>query len=104
MKITPHYFKENIVNVYNPDGSLLCEANYNTIMDLRFQIAKNKLEGFTYEWEGQKGTINTRGELSDWFYGMFDLDQHLMAKIFRAQRGDNVIEETDSLYNKMLIK
>lgn len=104
MKIEPHYFKDTIVNVYNPDGSLLCEANYNTIMDLRFQIAQNKLEGFTYEWEGKKGTINTRGELSDWFYGMFDLEQDLMARIFRAQRGETTIETEDSVYNKMLIK
>lgn len=104
--IQPHYFKEIKVKVFNPDGTLLCEANEHTLNDLQVQIAKNKLEGYTYEWEDKKGTINSKGELSEWFYGMFDLTQILFAALYRirAETEDrNDFLEQHPTYKKMLL-
>lgn len=85
MTLIPRKFKRTEVSVYNPDGSFLCKANYHTLMDLQCQIAEQKLEGVTYEWEDKKGSIDSKGQLSDWFYGMFDLDQKMFAKLFRLR-------------------
>ncbi len=87
MTLIPRKFKRTEVSVYNPDGSFLCKASYHTLMDLQCQIAEQKLEGVTYEWEGKKGSIDSKGQLSDWFYGMFDLDQKMFAKLFRLRTG-----------------
>ena len=101
MTLIPRKFKRTEVLVYNPDGSLLCKANYHTLMDLQCQIAEQKLEGVTYEWEGKKGSIDSKGQLSDWFYGMFDLDQKFFCKLLHLRTGkgmrDGLISDIDAM-------
>ena len=98
--ITPNYFKRNTISVYNPDGTLLCEADEYTLYDLMFQIALENAEGYTYEWEGNKGTISLDGELSNWFPGMFDLTQLLFSKLLNARHYKKVVY--CEKYKKML--
>ena len=100
--ITPHYFKEVKIKIFNPDGTFLCEANEDTLNDLRVQIAENKLEGYTYEFEDKKGIINSNGQLSEWFYGMFDLMQIFFASLFRIQRGEKNNLKENEVYKKLL--
>ena len=95
-------FKNNLVKIYNPSGDLLCEANEYTLNDIQCQIAENKLEGFTYEWEDKKGTINNRGELSNWFYGMFDLTQKMYCKLFKLRSEKGYDGNMEKEINKMV--
>ena len=104
--ITPHFFKTPKITVFNPDGSFLCEANEYTLLDLQLQIVKEKAEGYSYEWNGKKGTINSKGELSNWFYGMFDFHQNMYALMFRARTGEEVkmSEKFAEVYKNLLIE
>ena len=109
MTLIPRKFKKTEVSVYNPDGSFLCKADYHTLMDLQCQIAEQKLEGVTYEWEDKKGSIDSKGQLidskgqlSDWFPGMFDLGQTLFAKLFRIRTDKPADFHFDDKINAML--
>lgn len=95
-------FKKNLVKIYYPSGDLLCEAEEHTLNDIQCQIAENKLNGFTYEWEGQKGTINNKGELSKWFYGMFDLTQYMYSKLFQLRSEKGYSGNMEEAINKMV--
>ena len=93
-------FKTCYVQVFNPDGSLLCLADEHTFMDIRCQIAEKKLEGYTYNFNGKKGTINNIGECSEWFKGMFDLDNLFFSKLFKLRKNldvDNVNKLIDEM-------
>lgn len=95
-------FKNQLVKIYYPSGDLLCEANQDTFTDIRCQIAQNKLNGFTYEWEGKKGTIDNKGQLSDWFYGMFDLSQKMYSKLFQLRSEKGYSGNMEEEINKMV--
>lgn len=104
--ITPHHFKTPKINIFNPDGSFLCEADEYTLLDLQLQIIQEKAEGYSYEWNDNKGTINSNGELSNWFYGMFDFHQNMFALMIRARKGEEVKmnEKFEKIYQNLLIK
>jgi len=93
-------FKRNEVFVYKPNGELLCSADEYTIMDIQIQIAEQKLKGYYYTFETNngdilRGEITEKGELTNWFSGMFDLTQILFCKLInvRKETYQNEMEE-----------
>ena len=90
----------------NPDGSLLIDrADENTFNDIRCQIAQQRLIGYTYAFEGNVGTINEKGECSQWFSGMFDLEEIFITKLFILSRDTNVdTKHLDDKIDKSVLK
>lgn len=83
-------YKRNEVEIIDPDGKSLGFADEYTLLDIQCQIAEQKLEGYTCKWEDTILTINSKGELSDWPNGMFDLSQVLFARAFKARTGNRI--------------
>lgn len=99
-------FVEKTVRVMNPDGTLLIDrADENTFNDIRCQIAQQRLLGYTYVFEGNVGTINEKGECSQWFSGMFDLEETFLTKLFILSR-DTIVDtkHLDDKIDKSVLK
>lgn len=99
-------FVEKTVMVMNPDGTLLIDrADENTFNDIRCQIAQQRLLGYTYVFEGNVGTINEKGECSEWFSGMFDLEETFLTKLFILSRDTNgCTKHLDDKIDKSVLK
>ena len=95
MSIKIRNFKTEKIKLFNSNNEFIGDLDENQIMDVQCQIAESKLEGYYYEWGEKRGTISPKGELSDWFSGMFDLQQILFAKLYKIRKGeyDDSLEE-----------
>lgn len=59
--------------LYSPDGELIGEIkNYLAFMDVRYQIKKNKLEGYYISFESQNYAIDSDGILRDYPQRLFN--------------------------------
>lgn len=77
-------FKTCYVQVFNPDGSLFLADEY-TFYDIRCQIREQKVAGYTYKFNEQLGIIDSKGNCSEWFKGMFDLEELFLSKLYRIE-------------------
>ena len=94
-------FKTCYVQVFNPDGSLLCLADEYTFMDIRCQIAEQKLEGYTYVFNNKSGIISPNGECYDLYNDMFPLNFLFSIKFFK-NNWEKDLNEVGKLIDEMV--
>jgi hypothetical protein len=83
----------NTVEHFTPEGESLGFLNEYENNDLRIQIAKANAEGYYAVYEGEKIDINTKGEMSTWPHGMYDMTMRQFAKLFK-ERGYVSVRKT----------
>jgi hypothetical protein len=55
-------------------------------LDLRCQIAEQKIEGYYLIFNGLKINIESDGKISNWPNGLYDINENLLARLFKAQK------------------
>lgn len=96
-------FKTCYVEVFNPDGSSSCLADEYTFMDIRCQIKEQQIAGYTYNFNGKLGIIDSKGNCSEWFKGMFDLEELFLSKLY-AIGANKDLTKVNKLIDEMLDK
>lgn len=77
------------VEVFTPKDRSIGFVNEYEFNDLRVQIATHKLEGYYVMFNEVKHIINTNGRIDNWTSGLFDTNEILLSKIFKASRNEN---------------
>lgn len=73
------------VEHFDSEGNSLGFLNEFENADLRAQIVEQKAEGYYLVFKDKKIAIETNGKLSDWPAGLYDTNELLIARIFKAQ-------------------
>jgi len=53
---------------------------------VQLNISENRLEGYSIRWDGKNTSINTKGELDEWFTGMHDEMSRTYSKLFESRK------------------
>ena len=69
------------VEVFDPQGNSLGEANEYELLDLRIQIKEAKVWGYYIIFNGQKIRIDRKGELEDYPIGLLDTMTYLLLEL-----------------------
>lgn len=70
--------EEKYCYIYNPDNTTLTYTNNVVVFNyIRKEIAKNKLDGYTVEYDGNKYKINNYGEINNLPSNLFFLHEDL---------------------------
>ena len=69
----------NLFLFFKPNGELLATVNDLELYEIRFQIKNQEVEGYYIMFEGQRITILTNGQLSDWPKGFFDKTDYYLS-------------------------
>ena len=75
-----------VVEVFDPEGNLLGEANEYELLDLRVQIKEANVWGYYLIFNGQKIRIDRRGELEDYPIGLLDTMTYLLLKLIQKHK------------------
>lgn len=70
-----------VVEVFDPEGNLLGEANEYELLDLRVQIREANIWGYYIVFNDRKVRIDRRGELEDYPIGLLDTMTNLLFKL-----------------------
>lgn len=70
-----------VVEVFDPQGNLLGEANEYELLDLRVQIREANVWGYYIVFNDRKVRIDRRGELEDYPIGLLDTMTNLLFKL-----------------------
>lgn len=84
MKIEPYEHPE-VLLMLNGD-CVLTIHNDVELARVQFNVAEEKLTGYSINFNGQDIQIDTDGQLSDWPRGMYDEWSMTICKIFRIRR------------------
>ena len=60
------------VEIYDPNDNLLGVANEYELLDVRVQIKKEQVWGYSLVFNGQKVRLDRNGELEDYPKGLLD--------------------------------
>ena len=66
------------------NGELFGEVDHLNFLDLRLQIIKENVEGFSIERDGMLIPINRYGNPESW-HGIFAKEEHLLTDILKSQ-------------------
>ena len=77
------------VEHFDSDGNSLGFLNENENLDLLCQIAEQKVSDYYLIFEDKKVKITSKGELEKWPSGLYDIEQHLFARLFNARKDAN---------------
>lgn len=70
-----------LVEVFDPQGNSLGEANEYELLDLRVQIREANVWGYYIVFNDRKVRIDRRGELEDYPIGLLDTMTNLLFKL-----------------------
>lgn len=81
-------FEVQTVEHFDPNGNSLGFLNEHESTDLRGQIAEEKAIGYYLTFNGKRIEIQPDGRIKwdDWERGLYDTNEILLARIFKAQR------------------
>ena len=79
------YKVQTVEHFDNNDNSLGFLNEWENI-DLRCQIAKQRVSGYYLMFNDSKILINPDGRIDDWQNGLFDTNEILLSRLFRTQR------------------
>lgn len=74
------------VEHFDDNGNSLGFLNEHENYDLRCQIAEQKVSGYYLIFNGLKIQIEPNGKINDWVNGLYDTNQILLTRLFKAQR------------------
>lgn len=84
--ITINKYKEQRVEHFDNNGNSLGFLNEFENLDLRCQIAEQNVSGYYLMFNDKKFDIQPTGRINGWEHGLFDTNEILLARLFRAQR------------------
>jgi hypothetical protein len=79
-------YKIQTVEHYDGNGNFIGYLNESENLDLRCQIAENKIEGYYIKFCNQIINIQKDGKIKEWPFGLYDTNQKLNARLFHAQK------------------
>lgn len=81
-------YEVQTVEHFDPNGNSLGFLNEYENADLRGQIAEEKASGYYLMFNGEKIEIQPNGKIKcdDWKNGLYDTNEILLARLFKAQR------------------
>jgi hypothetical protein len=71
---------------FDGDGNSIGFLNEHENLDLRCQIAEQKLNGYYLIFNDQKISIENNGKIINWVNGLYDTNELLFARLFKAQK------------------
>lgn len=79
--------KYNVQTVehFDDKGNSLGFLNENESTDLRCQIAENNISGYYLIFNDKKIKILSNGKIIDWENGLYDTNEILLSRLFKAQ-------------------
>jgi hypothetical protein len=73
------------VEHFDNNGNSLGFLNEQENVDLRCQIAEEKVSGYYLVFENIKIPIDTNGKINDWKIGLYDITGNLHTRLFKSQ-------------------
>lgn len=74
--------QEPTVILFNPNNVIVgCIHSHLSFDDVRLQIAKQQLDGYSIEYQGQRIKIDRYGNLENWPNGLYDQDTDIIAEL-----------------------
>lgn len=74
------------VEHFDASGKSLGFLNEQENLDLRAQIAEQRASGYYLKFNELEVGILPNGKIHDWPNGLYDTNEKLLARIFKAQR------------------
>ena len=74
------------VEHFDSNGNSLGFLNEHENADLRAQIAEQKASGYYLMFNESKIEIGSNGRITNWKQGLYDTNEILLSRIFKAQR------------------
>jgi len=84
--ITVNKIIPQVVEHFDPSGKSLGLLNEYESTDLRCQIAESNVNGYYLMFNNQKIEILPNGKIDNWVSGLYDLNENLIAKLFKSQQ------------------
>lgn len=79
-------YKVQTVEHFDNNGNSLGFLNEWENADLRCQIAEEKVSGYYLMFNGLKISIDSNGKITNWENGLYDTNEILLSRLFKAQR------------------
>ena len=79
-------YEPQTVEHFDSENNSLGFLNEQESTDLRCQIAEQKAEGYYLIFNGFNVGINNKGMIHDWKNGLYETNEILLSRLFRAQR------------------
>jgi hypothetical protein len=79
-------YEVQTVEHFDNNGNSLGFLNEWENADLRCQIAEKKASGYYLIFNGLKIQIESNGKINNWENGLYDTNEILIARLFKAQR------------------
>lgn len=86
VKIGINKYEIQTVEHFDNNGNSLGFLNELENIDLRIQIAEQKVSGYYLIFNGIKIDIEPDGKINNWEIGLYDINEILLSKLFNAQR------------------
>ena len=78
--------QEPTVILFNPNNVIVgCIHSQISFDDVRLQIAKQQLEGYSIEYQGKRIKIDRYGNLENWPNGLYDQDTDILAELINIR-------------------
>lgn len=84
--IKPKQIPVQVVEHFDPNGKSLGSLNEHENLDLRRQIAEQKISGYYMIFNCEKIEIMPDGKIKVWPPGLYDINEILLAELFKTQR------------------
>lgn len=79
-------YEVQTVEHFDNNGNSLGFLNEYENVDLRCQIAEGKVNGYYLMFNGLKIPIEPNGRIINWGKGLYDTNEILLSKLFKAQK------------------
>lgn len=78
-------YEVQTVEHFDNNGNSLGFLNEQENIDLRCQIAEEKVSGYFLVFDNTKILIEPNGKINDWKIGLYDTTEKLFTRLFKAQ-------------------
>ena len=79
-------YEVQTIEHFDNDGNSLGFLNEYENADLRCQIAEQKISGYYLTFNDTKIQIESNGKIINWVNGLYDTNEILFSRLFKAQR------------------
>ena len=79
-------YEHQVVEHFDSEDNSLGFLNEFENLDLRCQIAEQKVKGYYLIFNNEKNYIKSNGKIEPWPTGLYDTLSFLFSRLFKAQR------------------
>jgi len=84
--IKANTYKVQTIEHFDNEGNTLGFLNEWESADLRCQIAEQNVSGYYLMFNRSKVQIEPNGKINNWEVGLYDTNEILLARLFKAQK------------------